>query len=115
MRIASPFAVDLPPNWKVHDRPRGPPARTGCVHHDYLAALNPPAPGPPSGAGVPPLTSSCAGRGPWEPHASVWQAPVERNPLEARGWDGLVLWYTLAMIPPGDDPTGWESAALSYL
>jgi homoserine kinase type II len=37
------------------------------------------------------------------------------TPLEARWWDVLVLWYSLAMIPPGDDPTGWESAALSYL
>lgn len=37
------------------------------------------------------------------------------TPLEARWCDVLVLWYSLAMIPPGEDPTGWESAALSYL
>lgn len=37
------------------------------------------------------------------------------TPLEARWWDVLVLWHSLAVIPPGDDPTGWEPAALSCL
>ncbi len=33
------------------------------------------------------------------------------TPLEARWWDVLVLWTSLAMIPPGEDPTGWGPAA----
>ena len=35
--------------------------------------------------------------------------------VEARWWDVLVLWFSLAMIPPGEDPTGWGPAALSLL
>lgn len=36
-------------------------------------------------------------------------------PVESRWWDILVLWYALAFVPPGDDPTGWGPAALSHL
>jgi homoserine kinase type II len=35
--------------------------------------------------------------------------------VEASWWDILVLWYALVLLPPGDDPTGWGSAALSHL
>jgi homoserine kinase type II len=32
------------------------------------------------------------------------------------GWlDILLLWQALAMVPPGDDPTGWGPSALSQL
>lgn len=37
------------------------------------------------------------------------------TPAEARWWDVLVLWFSLALIPPGDDPTGWGLAALRQL
>lgn len=30
-------------------------------------------------------------------------------------WDVLVLWYSMAMVPSGEDPTGWGTAALSHL
>lgn len=35
---------------------------------------------------------------------------VEESWLEV-----LLLWYAFALVPPGDDPTGWGSAALSQL
>lgn len=31
--------------------------------------------------------------------------------VEAAWWDVLVLWTSLALVPPGDDPTGWGAAA----
>lgn len=34
---------------------------------------------------------------------------------EVAWWDTLVLWSTLAMVPTGDDPTGWGPAALRHL
>ncbi|MFJ3385588.1 MULTISPECIES: phosphotransferase [unclassified Curtobacterium] len=34
---------------------------------------------------------------------------------ELRWWDVLVLWYSLALVPPGDDPTGWGRAADEHL
>jgi len=34
---------------------------------------------------------------------------------EASWWDALVLWWSLALIPAGDDPTGWCAAAMSQL
>ena len=37
------------------------------------------------------------------------------TPAEAGWWDILLLWQGLAMVPPGDDPTGWGPAALSRL
>jgi homoserine kinase type II len=43
---------------------------------------------------------------------------VSQVPLtgpERRWWAPLVLWYSLAMIPPGPDATGWGAAAMSQL
>jgi homoserine kinase type II len=37
------------------------------------------------------------------------------TPAEAGWWDILLLWHGLAMVPPGDDPTGWGPSALSQL
>lgn len=37
------------------------------------------------------------------------------TPVEQYWWNALVLWYTLAFVPPGDDPTGWGSSALGQL
>lgn len=37
------------------------------------------------------------------------------TPTEADWWDTLVLWYSLILVPPGEDPTGWGSAALRHL
>jgi homoserine kinase type II len=34
---------------------------------------------------------------------------------EAGWWEIVLLWQALAVVPPGDDPTGWGSSALSYL
>ncbi|WIB11376.1 phosphotransferase enzyme family protein [Curtobacterium sp. MCPF17_052] len=31
---------------------------------------------------------------------------------ELHWWPVLVLWYSLALVPPGDDPTGWGRAAV---
>jgi homoserine kinase type II len=35
------------------------------------------------------------------------------TPVEAHWWDVLVLWYALALVPPGDDPTGLMSRELT--
>ncbi|MGC5289757.1 phosphotransferase [Micromonospora sp. DT231] len=35
--------------------------------------------------------------------------------VEAAWWDIVVLWQTLAFVPPGADPTGWGASALSQL
>lgn len=35
--------------------------------------------------------------------------------VEAAWWDALVLWFSLAMVPAGDDPQGWGAAALGQL
>ncbi|MET8121297.1 phosphotransferase [Micromonospora sp. NPDC005189] len=37
------------------------------------------------------------------------------SPAEAGWLDILLLWQGLAMVPPGDDPTGWGPSALSQL
>jgi homoserine kinase type II len=37
------------------------------------------------------------------------------NAIEARWWDILVSWYSLTMIPPDEDPTGWRAAAAEHL
>ncbi|MEU4428778.1 phosphotransferase [Actinoplanes sp. NPDC024001] len=37
------------------------------------------------------------------------------TPAEADWLDILVLWQSWAMVPPGDDPTGWGPSALSQL
>jgi homoserine kinase type II len=34
---------------------------------------------------------------------------------ELQWWPILVLWYSLALVPPGDDPTGWGQAAIEVL
>ncbi|SBN63221.1 homoserine kinase type II [Curtobacterium sp. 9128] len=34
---------------------------------------------------------------------------------ELRWWPILVLWFSLALVPPGDDPTGWGRAAIEVL
>lgn len=44
-----------------------------------------------------------------------YQCKRRLSPTEALWWDTLVLWSTLAMVPPGEDPTGWGPAALSHL
>lgn len=35
--------------------------------------------------------------------------------VETCWWDILVLWYSWALVPAGDDPTGWRASALSQL
>lgn len=35
--------------------------------------------------------------------------------VEASWWDALVLWYSLVLIPTGNDPTGWGQAAMNQL
>jgi len=46
---------------------------------------------------------------------SGYQSVRRLTPYEASWWDVLVLWYTLAFVSPGDDPTGWAASALSQL
>ncbi|GGB17148.1 hypothetical protein GCM10011492_03660 [Flexivirga endophytica] len=44
-----------------------------------------------------------------------YQSVCRLTPAEAAWWDTLVLWISLAMIPDGDDPTGWGDAARQAL
>lgn len=44
-----------------------------------------------------------------------YQSVHKLTPCEAVWWDLLVLWNSLAMIPPGADPNGWGAAALKHL
>jgi len=44
-----------------------------------------------------------------------YESVHQLDPVEARWWDVLVLWYSLALVPPGEDPTGWGAAALEQL
>ena len=37
------------------------------------------------------------------------------SPTERDWWDVLTLWYSLLLIPAGDDPTGWRAAAYEQL
>ena len=46
---------------------------------------------------------------------SGYESVRRLTPYEASWWDVLVLWYTLAFVPPGDDPAGWARSALSQL
>lgn len=46
---------------------------------------------------------------------SGYQSARQLTPAEAGWWDALVLWHALALVPPGDDPTGWGLSALSHL
>ncbi len=43
-----------------------------------------------------------------------YQSVRRLTPIEAGWWDTLVLWHALAMVPPGDDQTGWAASALSH-
>jgi homoserine kinase type II len=44
-----------------------------------------------------------------------YQSERPLTPAEARWLNILVLWQAMAMVPPGDDPTGWGPSALSQL
>lgn len=44
-----------------------------------------------------------------------YQSVCRLSTVEAAWWDTLVLWFSLAMIPDGDDPTGWADAAAAEL
>jgi homoserine kinase type II len=44
-----------------------------------------------------------------------YQSERQLTPAEVHWWDVLVLWYSLLLVPTGDDPTGWGSEALSQL
>jgi homoserine kinase type II len=44
-----------------------------------------------------------------------YRSQVSLTEAETRWWAPLVLWYSLAMIPPGADPTGWGAAAMCQL
>lgn len=44
-----------------------------------------------------------------------YQSDRPLTPAEAGWLDILLLWQSLAMVPPGDDPTGWGPSALSQL
>jgi homoserine kinase type II len=40
----------------------------------------------------------------------AYEAVRPLTPLEARWFDPLVLWFSLALVPAGADPTGWARA-----
>lgn len=44
-----------------------------------------------------------------------YQSVRRLTPAEAGWWDVLLLWQALAIVPLGDDPTGWGPSALSHL
>jgi homoserine kinase type II len=44
-----------------------------------------------------------------------YQSERQLTAAEVHWWDVLVLWYSLLLVPAGDDPTGWGSEALSQL
>ncbi|MBB5827200.1 phosphotransferase [Micromonospora carbonacea] len=44
-----------------------------------------------------------------------YQSVRPLTPAESGWWDVLLLWQALAMVPPGEDPTGWGPSALSLL
>lgn len=44
-----------------------------------------------------------------------YQSERPLTPAEVGWLDILLLWQALAMVPPGDDPTGWGPSALSRL
>ena len=55
---------------------------------------------------------------PAEVHADFLAGYQSVRPLtqaEAEWWPAVLLWQSLSMVPPGDDPTGWGRAALHYL
>ncbi|TCK61358.1 phosphotransferase [Curtobacterium sp. PhB136] len=44
-----------------------------------------------------------------------YQAVQPLTDEELRWWPVLVLWYSLALVPSGDDPNGWGRAAVEQL
>ncbi|WP_344084388.1 phosphotransferase [Luedemannella helvata] len=44
-----------------------------------------------------------------------YQAVCPLTPVEVTWLDIVLLWQAMAMVPPGDDPTGWGPSALSQL
>jgi homoserine kinase type II len=44
-----------------------------------------------------------------------YQSVRRLTPAEVGWWDILLLWQALAVVPAGDDPTGWGPSALSHL
>jgi homoserine kinase type II len=44
-----------------------------------------------------------------------YQSELQLTPAEVHWWDVLVHWYSLLLVPAGDDPTGWGSETLSQL
>ncbi len=44
-----------------------------------------------------------------------YQSVQALTDAERQWWPVLVLWYSLALVPPGDDPTGWGRAASEVL
>lgn len=44
-----------------------------------------------------------------------YQSTSPLSPIESDWWDVLVAWSSLGMVPAGEDPTGWRSAALRQL
>ena len=58
--------------------------------------------------------------GPVSPHVHAWlldgyESERPLTPAEAGWWNLLVLWFSLLLVPPGEDPTGWGSAARDLL
>lgn len=46
---------------------------------------------------------------------AAYQSVRQLTPVEQSWWDVLLLWYALALVPSGDDPTGWGPSALGHL
>jgi len=58
--------------------------------------------------------------GPVPPEVHGWwldgyQSVSPLTPTESAWWDVLLAWHSWAMVPPGEDPTGWRSAAWGQL
>ncbi|SMQ59474.1 homoserine kinase type II [Plantibacter sp. VKM Ac-1784] len=58
--------------------------------------------------------------GPVSPHVHAWllEGYASERPLtatEADWWNVLVLWFSLVLVPPAEDPTGWGPAANDLL
>lgn len=47
----------------------------------------------------------------WQTLRAGYESVRPLSDAEARWWRILLLWVTIAMIPPGDDPTGWTASA----
>lgn len=44
-----------------------------------------------------------------------YEAVRPLSPAERAWWVPLVLWYSLQLVPEGDDPTGWRAAAYEQI